>query len=259
MNVDMTTPTMTAPRLCAPETFVLPAYFPIPGGGLLPMNSFLIRGRSPVLVDAGPLPLKEAFLESIQKIVDVRDLAYIWLTHMDPDHTGAAMELLRAAPGAKLVTTFLGLGKLSMRDAVPMDRVVLLSPGESLDVGDRRLAAVRPPVYDAPETIGIFDAATRVLFAADAFGALLDTPAETAGDIGLGRIRDGMAAWAGIDNPWLADVDRSRFGAALERFGKLQIRTILSSHLPPADGLTPELLQILAAVPDTFPEPALAR
>jgi hypothetical protein len=45
-----------------------------------------------------------------------------------------------------------------------LDRVFLLNPGQSLDLGDRRVAAFRPPVYDSPATTGSMTSAPeRVL------------------------------------------------------------------------------------------------
>jgi hypothetical protein len=89
--------------------------------------------------------------------IDPADLRWIYLTHPDRDHTGSLMEILEAAPQAQLVTTFLGMGILSMEYAIPPQRVFLLNPGQSLDVGDRRLTCFRPPLYDSPATTGFYD------------------------------------------------------------------------------------------------------
>lgn len=240
--------TIFDPCAAAPEVFVLPAYCPIPGMGVLPMSSFLIRGPRPVLVDTGPRPLADELMKRLAMLIDPADLAYLWLTHTDPDHTGAVEQILAAAPRAKLVTTFLGMGKLSLRMALPPERVHLVNPGETLDLGGRQLHALRPPAYDAPETIGAFDPATRTLFAADAFATLMDAPADSAGSVGRSRLREGMAAWAGIDMPWLSLVDERKFEESLETVRRWDAETVLSSHLPPATGMTGELLGCLADV-----------
>lgn len=252
----MTNPAMMNPAAVAPETFVLPAWFPIHGLGILPMSSFLIRGRRPVLIDSGPAMLAGDLLRYLETLIDPADLAYLWLTHTDPDHTGAVQAVLRAAPHAKVVTTFLGMGKLSLREPLPPERVHLLNPGEVLDLGDRQLHAVRPPAYDAPETIGAFDSQTRTYFAADAFAALLDEPAGSAADLPPQRLRDGMAAWAAVDLPWLAVADQARFAQTLNNVWDLRPDHVLSSHLPPASGITRDLLSHLAAVAQGMAEPA---
>ncbi|NOT45644.1 MAG: hypothetical protein HOP14_13660 [Acidobacteria bacterium] len=40
--------TSFSPRQVAPDTFVLPAFTPLPFGGVLPLHAFLIRGAEPV-------------------------------------------------------------------------------------------------------------------------------------------------------------------------------------------------------------------
>jgi flavorubredoxin len=54
---------------------------------------------------------------------------------------------------------------------VPMHRTYWLNSGESISAGDRTLMAVRPPLFDNPTTIGVFDSKAQALFSADCFGA----------------------------------------------------------------------------------------
>lgn len=51
----------------------------------------------------------------------------------------------------------------------PLSRCRWLNEGESLDAGDRSLAALQPPLYDSPATGGLLDQRTGVYWAADAF------------------------------------------------------------------------------------------
>jgi hypothetical protein len=60
-----------------------------------------------------------------------------------------------------LITTFLGLGILSLEYQIDLDRIFLLNPGQSLDLGDRGLTAFRPPVYDSPATTGFSTTCAR--------------------------------------------------------------------------------------------------
>ena len=59
---------------------------------------------------------------------------------------------------------------------VPPSRWRWVSDGEALDVGDRLLHAVRPPIFDAPTTRGLFDPTTGVYWAADGFATPMMTP-----------------------------------------------------------------------------------
>jgi hypothetical protein len=62
-----------------------------------------------------------------------------------------------------VITTFLGFGMLSLFCPLPPDRMFLLNPGQTLDVGDRTLLAVKPPTFDNPATTAVFDAKPDVL------------------------------------------------------------------------------------------------
>jgi flavorubredoxin len=235
-------------RSPAPETETLVSYFPLPGYGVLPVNAFVLRAAQPMLVDTGLAALGDDFMESLRSAIDPQDLRWIWLTHTDADHIGNLQEVLAQAPQARLVTTFLGMGKMSLV-GMPLDRVYLLNPGQSLDLGDRLIRALRPPTYDAPETTALFDEKTRILYSADSFGALMQEPAENAADIEASALRDGAGTWATIDAPWLSSIEETKLRATLAAIRGLEPQLILSAHLPTAEGRMTELLcnHILAA------------
>src|SRR5690606_38868293 len=182
-----------------------------PNLGVLPVNAFLIEAEEPVLVDTGIAAMSPDFIRTLSARLDLEDLRWIWLTHTDLDHVGSVRELLRLAPRARLVTTFLGMGKLGLSEPVSLERIHLLNPGQELLGGDRSLLALRPPTDEAPETTALFDSKTRTLFSADAFGALLEAPAESAHAVPESQLRQGLATWASIDAPWLGSVRRGAF------------------------------------------------
>ena len=142
-------------------------------------------------------------------MIDPADLAWIWLTHDDADHTGSLQTVLDLAPQAKLATHGLGALRMNTCWPVPLDRVHAVAAGDRLDVGDRILRALRPPTYDNPMSTGFFDESTATFFSVDSFGAIL--PGSVPGRSPTVPRRScvgGMVAWATFDSPWL-HLDRS--------------------------------------------------
>lgn len=225
----------------AGDTYRLTTFFPLPGLGLLPVNAFLIRGAEPVLIDTGLAAQRESFLRALGSVIDPAELRWIWVTHMDADHIGNLDAILQAAPNARMVTTYLGMGKAGLV-GLPVERSYLLNPGQRLNVGDRELLAVKPPVFDAPETTGLFDQRSGHLFSSDSFGALLQQPAESAEQVTADALLDGMRLWASVDAPWLQVVHQPKFKASVDELRRLQPKRILSSHLPPAEGAARDTL-----------------
>lgn len=237
----MNQPAMFEAQSLHNDTVLFNAYLPVPGFGVLPVNAFLLRAQQPVLIDTGVACLGGDFRKQLHRFIDPQDLRWIWITHADFDHIGNLPELMDEAPNARIVTTYIGMAKMSLQ-GLPLDRMFLLNPGQSLDAGDRKLLAVAPPTFDAPETCGLFDAASGTLFSADSFGALLPAPAETAEQIDPRALRDGCVTWATLDAPWLHNVDAGRFDNVLRKIRQLNPGTVLSSHLPPAMGLVDDLI-----------------
>ena len=242
----------------APDIDVITTAAPIPGLGHLPVNSFVLHGTEPVLVDTCPIVMRDEFLATLETVVDPTDLRWLWLTHTDPDHVGAVAALLAANPKLRVITTFFGVGIMGLQAPLPMDRVNLVNPGETLELGDRTLTGVKPPAFDNPITVGFHDSRSNALFSSDCFGALFpDVPPETA-DVTAAELRDGQVLWGTIDSAWLHKVDSDIFARDLERIRRIEPAHVFSAHLPPAPGaMLPLLLETLARVPsaEAFPAP----
>jgi hypothetical protein len=244
---------MNKPYETAPETYVLPTFLPIPGAGVLPVNAYLIRGEQPVLVDTGLGIEQPDFLANLESLIDPREIRWVWLTHDDADHTGSIQRVLEVAPQARLATHALSALRQMTVWPVPLDRVYAMAPGDTLDVGDRKLHAVRPVTFDNPMSLGIFDDRTSTLFSVDSFGAVLPGPSEYAHDYDRTALAQGMIAWATIDSPWVHVADQGRFDQTIERVRSLAPRHILSAHLPPAVDATEQFLGVVSSVPSAEP------
>jgi flavorubredoxin len=238
----------------ADDIEVLTASFAVPGLGLIPINAFVLKGAEPMLVDTCAGVQSDGFMPALRSVIDPADLKWLWLTHTDFDHIGSLRLLLAENPRLRIVTTFLGVGIMSLIDPLPLDRVYLLNPGEKLTVGNRTLTAVRPPAFDNPSTTGFYDDKSRAFFSSDCFGALLQEVPLNAADLSEADLRAGQTFWSTVDAPWLHKVDRTQLAGELEQIRRMQPSMILSSHLPMAPGkIVDRLLNTLAATPDAPP------
>lgn len=241
----------------APDVIALGDTAPIPGLGFLPVNAYLLRAEQPMLIDTGLPTSQPDFLETLWSYVEPTDLRWIYLTHPDRDHTGSLMKILEAAPSARLITTFLGLGILTLEYQIEPHRVFLLNPGQSFDLGDRRLSAFRPPVYDSPATTGFFDQLTGTCFTSDCFGAPMASEemaaVEDIREVPSADLIAGQRLWATVDSPWVSGVDRKAFRASMEPLRQLNPPVVLCTHLPAARDAAASLLDTLESAPDADP------
>jgi metallo-beta-lactamase superfamily protein len=246
-----------------PDISVLADYLEVPGLGFLPVNAFVIHAARPVVVDTGlGLPDRD-FLASLAEVIDPADVAWIWLTHPDRDHTGGLFALLDAAPRARVVTTFAGAGIMSTEHPLPMNRIYLLNPGQSLDAGDRGLTGFRPPLFDNPATVGILDTRTGTCLSSDCFGAPLPTPAlataEDAAAASPEELRAAQLLWATVDSPWVHTVDPAEYATSFAPLRGFGPSAILSTHLPPFTSDSATLFDTLLGAPRPARSPARTR
>ena len=214
----------------------------------------MIHAAEPVLVDTGAVVASDDFMTALESVIDPADLRWIWLTHTDFDHIGSLHRLLAQNERLRVITSFLGVGIMGLAAPLPMDRVYLINPGQTVDVGDRVLTAVRPPAYDNPITTGLRDERSGILLSSDCFGALLEEVPEHAEDLSDDALRQGQVFWATVDSSWLHTVDRALFAAELDRIRALEPTMVLSSHLHAAEGASLErLLGAVAEVPGASP------
>jgi flavorubredoxin len=238
----------------APDIDVLTSSFPVPGFGLIPINAFVLHAAEPVLVDTGAVVESDEFLTVLRTVIDPSDLRYIWLTHTDFDHIGSLGNLLEENPQIRVITSFLGVGIMGLFAPLPLERVLLVNPGQSVHVGDRTLTAVRPPTFDNPVTTGFHDDRSGALFSADCFGALLAEVPQNADDLSEEALRQGQVFWATVDSPWLHNTNPHTFSDALGALRDLEPTTVLSSHLPAAPGRSLDrLIANLETVPAASP------
>lgn len=223
------------------------------------LNSMVIAGAEPVIVDTGSVNNRDQWLEDVFGILDPSDVRWVFLSHDDSDHTGNLAPVMEACPSATLVCSWAIVERSSNAFGFPLERCRWLNDGEAIDVGDRRIRAVRPPVYDSPATRGFLDERTGVYWGVDAFATPCpDEPVPTVSDLDRGFWAEGIAMCAHHSlSPWVGLVDRARYAAEVERVRALGMTSVATAHSPlitPAD--VDEAFALLRGIPDAPVPPA---
>lgn len=239
MAFEPQTPLHLAPVEIAPETFLIrSAQLGFGAPVSVNLNSLVIRGREPVIVDTGIHSNRPAWLADVASIVDPADVRWVFLSHDDEDHTGNLAEILELCPSATLVTAWATVERMACVIKVPVDRMRWVGDGDSFDAGDRILHALRPPVFDNPTTRGLFDPTTGVYWASDAFATPMPPqPVDHVAELDPEQWAQGMAMFAyHALSPWLSIVDAHRFQATVRRVELLDPTVIVGAHSPVISG-----------------------
>jgi flavorubredoxin len=226
--------TYVPPSKIAADTWVVHQVQPALGQPLFVyLNSLVILGAEPVLVDTGTPANREQWLRDTFSLVDPEDVRWVFLSHDDVDHTGNLDEVMTACRNATLVCNWAMVERHTNCFDFPLDRCRWVMHDEALDIGDRTLHALRPPVFDSPTTRGLFDPTTGVYWAVDTFATPLPDPQMGVGDLDPDFWHFGMTLFAlGAVSPWLSMVDHAKFAASVDRVHGLDITTIACCHSP---------------------------
>jgi flavorubredoxin len=220
------------------------------------LNSLVIRAKEPVVVDTGMPANREQYLADVFGLVDPEDIRWVFISHDDIDHTGNLDALLEAAPNATVVTTWFMIERMGETMPVPPTRWRWVRDGESFDVGDRVLHAVRPPVFDSPTTRGLFDPTTGFYWASDSFATPMLAPTNTVEGYDPGFWAQGIATFAQYVSPWLALTDDAKYQATVDRVQALGVTGIAGCHTPFIDAAhVPAAFDFMRAAPKVTVDP----
>jgi len=230
--------TYVPPTEIAPDTFVIHQIQPALGQPLFVyLNSMVIRGKEPVIVDTGTPANREQWLKDAFSLVEPEDVRWVFLSHDDVDHSGNLDEVMSACTNAQLVCNWAMVERHSNCFSFPLERCRWVMHEESFDVGDRSLHALRPPLYDSPTTRGIFDSKTGVYWSVDTFATPLPDPHAGIPELDPEFWNFGMTLFAyGALCPWLSLLDSEKFGRYVDGIQSLDIKTIAGCHTPVIEG-----------------------
>jgi flavorubredoxin len=227
------TKTRLLPTQVAPDTFLIHNH---QGEGEAPvvvaLTSMVIRAAEPVVIDTGMAEHREEFFADVFSLVEPNDVRWVFISHDDVDHTGNVNELMARCPNATLVINWFMTERMGRSLDVPPTRWRWVGDGESFDVGDRTVLAVRPPVFDSPTTRGLFDTKTGVYWASDSFATPMLTPVVDVAELDREFWLGGMATFDNYVSPWLRLVDDRRFQQTVDRIATLCPTAIAGCHTP---------------------------
>jgi flavorubredoxin len=221
------------------------------------LNSMVIRGSEPMIVDTGTIANRQQWLEDVFSLVEPQDVRWIFLSHDDVDHTGNLEQTMEACPNARLVCNWAMVERHTNCFDFPIDRCQWVSDGEALDIGDRTLQAFRPPVYDSPTTRGIFDPKTGLYWSSDSFATPLPDPGAGIADLDPEFWGFGMTLFAlGAVSPWLSLVDPGKYNKYVDRVQNLDIKTVAGCHTQVIEGpFIEQAFSVVRQLPTVEPPP----
>jgi flavorubredoxin len=244
------------PLKVAEDTYLIRSLY---GEGSAPVsiyvNSMVITGREPVIVDTGAAGNRDNWLNDVFSLVAPKDVRWVFISHDDHDHVGNLAQVLDMCPDAMLVTSWFQVERLSTDYNLPVNRMRWVNDGEAFDAGDRVLYAIRPPVFDSPTTRGLYDSRSKVYWASDAFAAPVLKANEDVNELDTEFWTQSFYMAQSMLSPWHTMMDEAKFNKAVDRIAELNLTAIAAAHTPIVSGkrITEafDLLRQLPSRPET--------
>lgn len=203
--------------------------FPISRG--VSYNSYVITDEKTAVIDTADSSISEQFIENVMHVLNGRELDYIVINHMEPDHCANIMNLVLRFPNAKLVgnaKTFVFLNQFYCCELE--GKTITVKEGDALELGEHTLRFYMTPMVHWPEVMVAYEEKENILFSADAFGSF--------GALNGNIFNDEID----FDRDWLDDARRyycnivGKYGvqvkAAIAKLATLDIKMICPLHGP---------------------------
>ncbi len=196
------------------------------------LNSLVIKGAEPVIVDTGTPANREQWMKDVFSLVDPGDVRWIFLSHDDVDHSGNLPQIMEACPNATLVVTWFLTERHACDFRFPVERTRWVNDGDSWHAGDRTLTAITPPLFDSPVTRGLYDGRTGVYWAVDTFATPLPHAMNDISEMDPAGWKGGLEMFNCMNSPWFKLLDPDKFERHVDRVQNLEIELIAACHTP---------------------------
>ena len=150
--------------------------FPIPRG--VTYNAYCLLDEKTVLFDTVDWSACRQLLENLAYVLDGRELDYLLVNHLEPDHAACIEEILLRHPKVKLISNekaFMLMRQFGFH--VDGHECIEVKEGDTFSFGKHTVTFVGAPMVHWPEVMMEYESTDKVLFSADGFGKFgaLDT------------------------------------------------------------------------------------
>lgn len=143
--------------------------YSVPNG--VSYNSYLLMDDKTVLFDTVDKAVSEIFFENIKAVLGERNLDYLVVHHMEPDHSATLDALVNHYPNVKIICNNQIVMMMKQYFSFEVDtRVQIVKEGDKISFGKHNLAFIMAPMVHWPEVMMSYDETSKMLFSADAFG-----------------------------------------------------------------------------------------
>lgn len=200
--------------------------WPLPNG--VSYNSYLITDTKSALIDTIEFGSDDDYLDKIDTLLGGKQLDYLVVNHMEPDHSSMIKSIMRKHPQVLLVGNNQTYKLLQSFYDIKDENFLLIKDGEELDLGESKLNFALIPWVHWPETMVTYEATTKTLFSCDAFGGFgtLDGSIfDDGNDFETYYLEDMRRYYSNIVGKYSNMVQK-----ALAKLGGLKINIIAPSH-----------------------------
>ncbi|MGI5824240.1 MAG: flavin reductase [Bacillota bacterium] len=143
--------------------------YSVPNG--VSYNSYLLMDEKTVIFDTVDKAVSKIFFENIKHVLNGRNLDYLVVQHMEPDHAATMAELVLRYPEVTIVCNQKIVQMIKQYFDFDIDsRVKIVAEGDTLCTGKHTYTFLMAPMVHWPEVMVTYDLTDQILFSADAFG-----------------------------------------------------------------------------------------
>ena len=142
--------------------------FPLPEG--VSYNSYIILDEKTCLLDTCDISISSKFWKNLRHALNGRQLDYLVINHMEPDHGAAIIQVLDTYPDVTVVGNSKTFDMLDNFYQIQPKNKLEVKEYDELCLGKHTLRFVFAVMIHWPEVMFTYDIKDKILFSADAFG-----------------------------------------------------------------------------------------